>query len=203
MPQFLSVYFSKQFKADVVIKRASWSLKEGIKTKGIYISNKRGLRCDIESAIMGTVPLSIAVRTSKGTVPLIFTLKNVELSYPDSAVINGITRALSLRQPGIFRFDIVSGKLYRRKGELVVKALNASGEHIRLFIDGTVIGGSQINCCFRILLAEELVASIPEATRKVFFKQDGSWSKVELYIAGDIQHPSINFSTDLFKLIVR
>lgn len=203
LPRLLSVYFGKQFKADVKIDEATLRLKVGIKTKDVSISNKRGLRCNIESAIIGTDPLPVLLARYRGSVPIYFELKDVKFSYPDSAVVSSIAEALSLRQPDLFRFDTVSGKLYRRNRELILKALNATGEHIRLFIDGTVTDDSRINASFRILLSEELVAGIPEATRKVFFKQDGSWSKVELYLSGDIQRPSINFSTDLLKLIVR
>lgn len=203
LPQLLSFYFSKQFKAEVKIDKARLSLKDGIVARGISISNKRGLRCSVESAVIGTVPLSTIVRTNKGTVPIIFKLKNIELSYPESAVVSSIAKALSLKQPELFRFDTVGGRFYFRGREFIFKALTASGEYIRLFINGTITDGSRIEAVFRILLSGKLVESIPEATRKVFFKQDGPWSKVELYLSGDIRRPSINFSTDLFKLIVR
>lgn len=202
LPGILSAIFSKQLKAEVRISQAAFSFKDGVTAKGISVRNKKGLGCNIESATIGTAPLSTALITGKGTLPLIFTLKNIELSYPDSAIISSMARALSINQPGLLKFDTASGKLYYRAGELILKAWSASGEHLRLFVDGTVTDGSRINASFRILLSASLTASIPEATRKLFFKQDGSWSKVELYLSGDIRHPSINFSTDLFKLIV-
>lgn len=203
LPQILSAIFSKQFKAEVRIDETTFSFKDGVIAKGISVRNKRGLSCNIESAVLGTDPLSSAAITNKGAVSLNFMLKNVELSYPDSAIISSITKTLSINQPKLLKFDTAYGKLYRRGRELILKALNASGEHIRLFVDGTITDDFRINASFRILLSGELVASIPEATRKLFFKQDGSWSKVELYLSGDIRRPSINFFTDLFRLIVR
>lgn len=202
LPQLLSVIFSKQLKAEVEIEEASLSLKDGILTKGISISNKRGLSCSIERATIGTDPLLPSLRRIKA-IPLKFELKDITLSYPDSAVINSITSGLSIKEPELLKFDTASGRLYRKDGALILKALSASGEYIRLFVDGTITDDSQISASFRLLLSGELIAGIPESVRKVFFKQDGAWSKVELYLSGDIKRPSINFSTDLFKLIVR
>jgi len=195
----LPLYLSRQFNADVKIEQISLGFKEGIKAKGVSINSVRGLYCSIEEAVFDYD----IVRIIKSGLNFNFSLKDVVFSYSESKLINGIVQALSIKSIDIFHFNSVKGEFYQRNEEIAVKSLEADGDLIKLFADGTIIKEARIDCSFKILLARELVTAIPDSVREVFFKQEGEWSEVELYITGDLDKPSINFSTDLFKLIVR
>jgi len=199
LAQILSAYLSKEFSADVEIKQASLDIRYGIKANSITINNSRGLNCSIESARLS---FGIASIIRKG-LSLNFRLDGIEISYPESGVVSTVTQALSLEGVKLFNFDYAQGEIYSRADERIIKALDASGPLLRLNADASIIGDEEINCDLKVLLSQELVDKIPESTRQVFFKKEGSWFKVELYLKGNMKRPSINFSTDLFKLVVR
>lgn len=192
-------YLGRQLNADVRIERLSWRFPGGVTARSISISNKRGLRCSIEEA---TIDYAIILIIKHG-LSFDFRLKGVTLSYKSSNLINSIAEALSIKPLDVFRFDSVKGEFYQRREEVIIKSLVADGSLIKLFADGTIVRGSSVDYSFRMLLSERLIATMPDSVREVFFKREGEWSEIELYITGDIDRPSINFSTDLFKLIVR
>jgi hypothetical protein len=198
LPQILSFYFGNQLKATVKIAKASGNLLSRIKAKDISITNKKGLRCDIKDAEIDYQLL----RMIREGINFGFRLKGIELSYPSSNVIGGITHTLSMKPLDSLQFNSAEGRFYYRNKETIIKSLSAAGEQIRFFADGSIVKDSAINYNFRILLSEEIVANIPETIRKVFFRQDGSWSEVKIYIGGTTERPTINFSTELFKLSI-
>jgi len=194
-----SLYLSSQLKADVTVAGVRLGLGNKIELKDVGIRNSEGLNCKIKEALIAYGPLFIIKKGTKFD----FSLKDVEFSYPSSKVINGIASTLSLEPMEIFKFKSVKGEFLKRGNETVVKSLDAEGVLLRLFADGTIIKDSKIDYSFKILLSQELVAGVPGAIREVLFKETDSWSEVELYITGDIQKPSVNLTTDLFKLTVR
>jgi hypothetical protein len=183
----------------VTINQASGNLFDGVKAKDIEIRNRKGLRCSIKGAEINYKPLDVI----REGINFRFRLKGVKLSYPESNVINGITHALSMKELDSLQLDSVEGRFYHRNRETILKALSAAGKDIRFFADGSIVKDSAINFDFRIVLSDELVANIPETIRKVFFKQDGSWSEVRISIGGTTERPTINFSTELFKLSIK
>lgn len=194
----LSAYIGRKLNVDIKIDQARWESAGSINAKGIFIRNKKGLSCSIEEAIIHYDAISII----KMAPTFSFKSRGVKLSNPDSAVINGIAEIMSIKPLDLFSFDRAEGRLYLKKRELIIRGFNATARFIRLYIDGTVVANSRIDAAFKIMLAGELLANIPETTRKIFFKEQDQWSEVELYITGDMKRPSINFSTDLFKLII-
>ena len=194
LPKLLSLCIAKQLNADVKIEKAALNIKEGIRIKGIAITDRRGLQCNIESAIITPLPPRRSIY---------FKFENAKLSYPDSKIINSIANTLSLKSSDTLRFDFVKGRLHYRGGEVIIENLSAEGNFIKLFADATITNRSKIDCSLKMFLSGTIIEDIPESTRKIFFKKDGAWSKVELYITGSMDSPSINFSTDLFKLVVR
>jgi hypothetical protein len=194
----VSAYFSNQFKTDIKIHTLSLKFKDGIQASGIDISNKTGLKCKIDRALIQHSITSL----SRGWLAFDITLEGVKLYYPESAIIKGITNVLSLESVDSLAFDSVKARIERRGSENLIKNLSAEGKTLRLHVDGSIGNNSMLDCSFKILLSKELVSNIPEKIRKIFFTEDGAWSEVELDLKGDIKRPSINFSTNLFKLIV-
>ncbi len=195
----VSTYIEKALDMDVVIEKIGVNYRGKITLKNVTLKNSKDLDCSIESAV---VDYDIIFSISKG-LKFDFNLYGVKLSDPDSKIIKALSKSLSLKPLDVLDFSMVSGKFIRTKEILEIRSLDAKGELLRIFADGTIVGDKTIDCNFKMLLSDELVSEIPESIRKVFFTSDGSWSEVELYLSGDLEHPSVNLTTDLFKLSVR
>jgi len=195
-----SGFLDEQLNAKTQIDNADINLiKSTITESGITISAERGLDCSI-----GEVNIHYGdIVKLLGGKRFVFRFEDLEFSYPGSKVLNGIANALSLELEDMLQFDYVNGELIRGKNEVIIRSLEAQSKRLKLFVDATIADNNKIDCSIRMLLSKEMIANIPESIRKVFFKQDGEYSEVTLYIAGSIDKPSINFSTDLFKFVVK
>ncbi|NQT96080.1 MAG: hypothetical protein HQ572_06470 [Candidatus Omnitrophica bacterium] len=193
-------YVGNLLHADISIDRAAINIRKStLKETGIRITADRGLDCNIETAFISYGNILELVKNRSFT----FRLEDVRLSYPGSEILNSVANALSIELQDVLKFDYIAGEFMRGQDEIVIKSLEASGRLLRLFADATIEDGKNLNCSFKMLLSQEMISTIPDSIRKVFFKQDGDWSEVTLYLSGSIDKPSINFSTDLFKLTVR
>ena len=195
----VSAYIEKELDADVNIEKLRVNYRGKITLENTTLKNSNGLDCSIESAV---IDYDIIFSISKG-LKFDFNLYGVRLSDPDSKIINALSKSLSLKPLDVLDFSMVTGKFIRTKETLEIRSLNAKGKLLRIFADGTIVGDKTIDCNFKMLLSDEVVSEIPDSIRKVFFTSDGSWSEVELYLSGDLEHPSVNLTTDLFKLSVR
>lgn len=196
--RIFSAYLGSCLKAQVTTEAFCISMGPRIDIRGLKIANDNGLNCRIEESDLDIRGAFIL----KGQLACDFILKDVQLSYPGSKIINGIAEALSIKPVDVLDFDRITGRLRLNEDEIVIKSLDAQGELLRVSADGTV-RGKAVNCYFNMVLTSELVSGIPESVRKVFFKQDADSSEIELYITGSTDNPSINFTTDLFRLSVR
>ena len=203
MPRVLQTALGSRLGADVRVEEARVVFKEGIVASNLSVTNKKGLRCSVEKAIINFGCPSLIAMIKERTLYLPFKLINVRFQSSGSTAVGAITEALGFNQLELVVFDKAAGKLYFKGKEVVLKEIEAKGEDIELFIDGTITNESLINCSLKMLLSDELLAKMPEPTRKFFFKEDEPFSKVELYLSGEINRPSVNFSTPLFKLTIR
>jgi len=195
-----SNYIGKQLNADVEIDSAQIDLRNSIiKESGVDIVTDRGLSCTISDAEIsyGSLIKLLSKKSFK------FELKDFNLTYPNSKIINGIANSLSLDLEDLLKFDYVKGEFIQGENEIIIKALEAKAEALIFFADATIKDDDHINGSFKMLLSKDIIAGIPEAIRKVFFKQEGDYSEVTLYVTGSTEKPSINFQTDLFKFIVK
>lgn len=199
MPEILSFYLSRRFDKDVTIEKASLRSIDRLALEGITVGKDAVAICMIDSALIGYEISGLIRRaTSIG-----FMLRGVEILDLDTGVIKTISDGLSIDPFKISRFDHVKGRFSRKGGISIIKGLEAHADFIRVFVDAVLTDDSKIDADCRFVIAEELLADVPEATRKVFFKSDGSDSNVELHLSGDMSRPSVSFSTDLFRLSVR
>ncbi|MFH1868299.1 MAG: hypothetical protein ABH843_04945 [Candidatus Omnitrophota bacterium] len=203
MPQLLSVLIGKRLGAQVEIAKAFITVKGVVAASGISIVSENGLGCTVADAIIELRGESFITLVKDRRLYIPLDLKNIRLQKPGSAAVSSITDALGFTQLSDILFDSAEGRLYFKNREVVLKSIKAKGEDIELSIDGTITNDDHINCSFNILLSDKLLSLMSESTRKFFFKQGENWSKVELYLSGDINRPGINFATPRFKLTVR
>jgi len=196
--KLLVAYLSNRLDAKVTVDNLHLRLGPRIDIKGFNIINNKGLNCTIGEAILNIEPLSfLAMR-----IHLTFDMKGLELSYPDSKIINGIADTLSIKPLDVLSFDSVKGKLYISRKDITVNALIAEGKLLKVFADGSM-RGKEIGCNFKLILSNALTSGIPDSVRKVFFKTSGQFSELDLCVSGSTDNPSISMNTDLFKLTVR
>lgn len=203
MPSLLSRILSTRLGAEVNVTHACLNIKEGIKASDIYIENERGLACAIGEAVLCFNRTSFLTLIRERTLFIQFRLKGIRFKNPGKTVIGSVTDALGFSKLDLLALDNTKGDIYLKNNEVVLKGIEGKGEYISVSIDGTIAKNNLINCTFKSLLSNKLIETMPEERRKFFFKMDESWSRVELYISGEIDHPGINFSTALFKLTVR
>ncbi len=196
--KIFSVYLGNRLNADITARKVHLGLGPRLEIEDLRIVNSKGLDCRIKASTLNFDLQPMFWKNLK----LRFDLKDARFSYPVSKIVKSITGALSIKTPQHLHFDYVKGEFYCIGDENIIKSLDANGKLLRLFANGSVRGLS-INYSFKFLLSDELTADIPESTRKIFFKQGSQYSEIELYVTGSIDNPSINFSTDLFKLTVR
>ena len=194
-----TLLFSHALKSDVSMQKCSISLKGDIIASGVDIKNEKGLHCVIGEADIKTD----FMRLLRKELYMECSLKKVELTYADSAIIDGIAKLLTIEAEKLLVFDTVDGIIYIKSNETTIKDLNASGKDVSLFANGTTTDDENINYTFKLTLSENITSGIPEAIRMIFFKEQDNYSIVELYLSGDIKKPSINFSTPLFKLRIK
>jgi hypothetical protein len=193
-------YAGRWLNADVHIGKAVVSFqKKTITATDVFISSKKGLRCKIDTARICYNDIFSLVTDRAFS----FRLDGIELSYPDSKVISGIAAVLSLKPIELLQFYYAKGLYSKRENEEILESVEAEGKLLKIYTYGSTVGEKNINYSFKIFLSGELIASVPESIRKVLFKQDGDQSAVELSVSGDIEKPSISFSTDLLKFTYR
>ena len=195
----VSLLFSNALKSDISMKKCSFSFAKGIKASDMEIKNEKGLHCIIKDAYIKCNFSGLI----KNELFLDYSLKTVKFSYPDSEIINGIAGLFAIEPTYLLQFSTVDGTVYVKPNETIVKDLNAVGAAISLFANGTTTDNKFINYQFRLTLSKDITSRIPEAIRKVFFKEQQECSVAELYLKGNIKKPSISFSTPLFKLLVK
>lgn len=196
--RIFSAYLGGQLNADITIKKVHLGLGPRLEIEGLRIISSKGLDCDIKASTLDFNLQSVF----KKRLGIRFYLKDVGFFYSTSKVIKGMTDALSIEAPQHLHFDYVKGEFYRIGEENIIKSLDAKGELLRIFADGSM-RGLLIDYSFKFLLSKELTDKVPESVKNIFFKQDNQYSEVELYVTGSVDNPSINLSTDLFKLTVR
>jgi hypothetical protein len=196
--KIFSAYLGNRLNADITAGKVHLGLGPRLEIEDLRIVNSRGLDCSVKAL---TLNFDLQPMFSKN-LKLRFDLKDVGFSYPASKIVKSITGALSIKSPQYLHFDYVKGEFYCAGEENIIKSLDANGKLLRLFADGSV-RGLFIDYSFKLSLSDELTAGMPESTRKIFFKQDSQYSEIELYVTGSIDNPSVNFSTDLFKLTIR
>ncbi len=196
--RLLVAYLSNKLDAKVTTENFNLGLGPRIDIEGLNIANNKGLNCAVGEVILHIEASSfLAMR-----IHLTFNMKDLKLSYPDSKIIDGIADTLSIKPLDVLSFDYVKGKLYISREDITINALHAEGKLLKVFADGS-IRGKEIGYSFKLILSNELTSGIPDSVRKVFFKTNGQFSEVDLYVSGSTDNPSISINTDLFKLTVR
>ena len=193
----ISRYLAHQLKADVDIAKARIDFNYNITIESLRIRNNDGLDFDADTGVVRFYPL----RFLKQELRLEFELKDIRFSYSDSKIINNVFEVLSLARIDKLEFSAAKGELLYRRGRLLLKSLYLDGELLRLNAYG-ITDGAMIDYSIKLFLSKALTSGLPESISKFFFRQEGDWSNVDLKIAGSIDKPSINFSTDLFTLSV-
>jgi len=196
LSHILSAYLGKKIPGEVKIQKASCNIKDTLVAWGIVLDGAGASRSTIEKARVAYDLKSLL----KGTLNLDLQLKNVKLAYQDSGLMRSITEALSIDGTNILDFHDIRASVSRKGNIYIIESLEAEGNDIRVYFFGTIGRDSMVDFSFKVLLSDEVVSTIPEATRKVFFKKNGKWTELDLYITGEIRRPTVNFSTDLFKL---
>ncbi len=196
---FISAYISHRFNAEVKMQKCDVSLSGRLLASGVEIKNKKGLNCTIKEA---DVRYNLAA-VLKGEMALKYSLRSVKFIYSDSDIITGISRLFSIEPDYSLLFDAVDGQLFIKGDELVVKDLDARGENVSLFVNGTTTAEENISYKIKLTLSESITSRIPDVVRKIFFIEQKEYSIVELSISGNAKKPSINFSTPLFKLLIK
>ena len=191
-------YLSKRLDAEITTDKFHLGIGPRIDIEGLRIVNNKGFNCTVrETTLRVEVSSLLAMR-----IHLTFDLKDLKLSYPDSKIIKGIADILSIKPLDVLSFDSVGGKCYISREDITINSLVAQGKLLKVFADGS-IRGKDIGYSFKLILSNELTSGIPDSVRKVFFKQSGQFSEIDLYISGSTDNPSISMNTDLFKLTVR
>jgi hypothetical protein len=193
----LSAYLARQLKADVDITRARLDSNYNISIESLHIRNEDGLDLHAGTGVLKLYPLYFL----KQGLGIKFNLQDIRFLYSDIKVVNSVFEMLSLGNVDELKFLSAKGEFSYVAGKSVLKSLYLDGELMRVKAHG-MIDDSSMDYDIRLFLSGALTSEIPEAIKKVFFKQEGGWSNAELKISGSRDNPSINFSTDLFTLSV-
>ncbi len=196
--KLLLTYMSRQLDSEVSAGKLCLQPGARIEISRLRITNNKGFNCNIEDTTLDVNAAALLERE----LSLDFLLEAVFLSYPESKIINNIAEALSISPLEVFSFDYIKGEFFAKGGETVFKKVHAKGSLIEVFADGSM-REKALNWDVRLILSGKMISTIPESVRKVFFRQEGDSSEVKLYVTGSPDNPSINLSTDLFKLTVR
>jgi hypothetical protein len=193
----ISGYLAHQLKADVVIARARIDSNYNINIKSLSIKNEDGLDLHAGSGVIKLYPWYFL----KQGLAVKFELQDIRFLYSDIKVLRSVFEMLALGDVDELKFLSAKGEFSYGGRKSLLKSLYLDGELIRVKAHG-MADDSFMDYDIRLFLSRTLTSGIPEAIKKVFFKQEGDWSNAELKVSGSRDNPSINFSTDLFTLSV-
>jgi hypothetical protein len=193
----ICIYLKSQIKSDIEIDKADVNSWDSIDLYSMRANNINGLDFAAGSGRFTFNTLTIF----REGVKVRFALKDVRLDYKDSKIVSGIFDALSVGPMDTIEFSSIEGEFSRSKGQFMLRSLNASGQLMALSAYG-ISNDTILDYNIKMELSEALTSGIPESVKKVFFKQEGENFHAELHVAGNINNPSISFSTDLFTFTV-
>lgn len=200
LPKISSKIISSYIKKDVFIQEIDWNFfhhniefhKITIKDKILRVE-KPLLLSKIKKINLHYDPLLLFT----GGLKLDISAQELSIINPESKLLNNIINTLSIKKRGSLEFDSAQLKLFYAKKNLTIEQLLLKGNEIIIILNGSVINFDNIFLNTKILFSKELISSMPEQTRKLFFKESKkSWYKTQLTLKGPIKNPSIYFSTD-------
>jgi hypothetical protein len=193
---FFSFYFSSKLDCDINIGQCSFFFTRGIKAQKISIKNNKGFIGSIENA---DIKFNVVKNLREGN-EFDFFLGKVIFSYPDSDIVKWVVKLFAVDSEYLFKFDEITGFAYVESKEMILKDVEAIGEDVSVFVDGTTKEKQLINYTIKLKISDKITAGIPDTLRAIFFRKDEKYSIVQLYLSGSLNKPAINFSTPLFKL---
>lgn len=200
LPKISSKIISFYIKKDVLIQEIDWNFfQHNIELNKIIIKDrilrveKPLLLSKIKKINLHYDPLLLFT----GSLKLDISAQELSIINPESKLLNNIINTLSIKKRGSLEFDSAQLKLFYAKKNLTIEQLLLKGNEIIIILNGSVINFDNIFLNTKILFSKELISSMPEQTRKLFFKESKNpWYKTQLMLKGQIKNPSIYFSTD-------
>jgi hypothetical protein len=192
-----SGYLARRLDADVEIARVYLDDDYNMRVESLRVRNGSGFVFHAGSGLLRLRALHLLSRE----LQLEFSLKDIICSCPDSQIINSVLEVLSLTRTDELRFTDARGELLCNPGCLSLRALYIGGELLKIDAYG-ITDQAMIDYSIKLSLSKELTSRMPGPINKIFFKQEGGWSNVDLQITGSADNPSIDFKTDLFTLSV-
>jgi len=105
---------------------------------------------------------------------------------------------------GKWAYSEIEGEIFDREAGLYIRKLVASGDMMRLSVNGNLYKNNTIDANITVYFSNNIIKDLPESITGVMLQNEqGGWKSLSAHLTGDLSTPSIELSGKLFRLNIK